>query len=107
MGNNRVLSLLSLATKAGKTSAGAFLTERAVKSGNAQIVLIASDASANTKKQFEQMCFYYKIPVFICGNKDILGHSMGKELRSVAAVTDEGFAKKMISILDKSKNKQS
>lgn len=96
----KILSLLSLATKAQKIEAGAFLSERAVKRGTAALVIVAEDASANTCRQFEQMCFYYKVPVIRCADKDTLGHAMGKELRSVTAVTDGGFARRILTIYE-------
>ena len=51
MKRNKVLSLLGLATRAGKIKSGSFLTEQAVKAGKAYLVLIAGDASENTKKK--------------------------------------------------------
>lgn len=52
MGQNRILSLIGIATKAGKTASGEFCTEKEVKSGRAALVIVAGDASANTKKNF-------------------------------------------------------
>ena len=43
--NNKVLSLLGLATKAGKIASGEFSTEKSVKSGKGFLVLVAADAS--------------------------------------------------------------
>lgn len=90
---NKTLSLIGLATKAGKTASGEFSTEKEVKSGKAKLVIVAEDASENTKKKFRNMCDYYQVPVFFYGDKDTLGHAMGKEFRASLAVTDEGFAK--------------
>lgn len=89
---NSILSMLSLATKAGKTVSGEFSTETAVKAGKACLVLIAEDASANTKKMFMNMCNYYKVPLYIFSTKLELGHCMGKEKRASMAITDDGFA---------------
>ena len=52
MNQNRALSMLGIATKAGKTVTGEFSTEKAVKEGRACLVVVASDASNNTKKKF-------------------------------------------------------
>lgn len=90
--NNNILSMISLATKAGKTVSGEFSTENAVKAGKANLVLIAGDASANTKKLFTNMCNYYKVPFYIFSTKSELGHCMGKEKRASMAITDVGFA---------------
>ncbi len=41
MKNNRVLSLIGLATKAGKTVSGEFSTEKSVKTGKGLLVIVA------------------------------------------------------------------
>lgn len=91
--SNKLLSLIGLATKAGKTASGEFCTEKEVKSGKAKLVIVAADASENTKKKFKNMCDYYQVPIFFYGDKNTLGHAMGKEFRASLAVVDEGFAK--------------
>lgn len=100
MKQNKALSLVSLATKAGKTVSGEFATEKAVKDFSAELVLVAEDASDNTKKKFKNMCDFYEVPVYFYGDKDTLGHAMGKEFRASLAVTDEGFAKGIRKHLD-------
>ena len=52
--SSKALSLVSLATKAGKTASGEFCTEKEVKTGMAELVIVAEDASANTKKKFKK-----------------------------------------------------
>ncbi len=89
MSQDKVLSLVSLATKAGKTASGEFSTEKQVKSGRAAAVIVAEDASENTKKRFRNMC---EVPVYFYSDKASLGRAMGKELRASLAVLDEGFA---------------
>ena len=49
---SKIFSSLGLATKAGKTQSGEFSTEKAVKSFRAFLVIVAEDASDNTKKMF-------------------------------------------------------
>lgn len=101
---NKTLSLISLATKAGKTASGEFSTEKEVKSGTAELVIVAADASDNTKKKFKNMCNFYEVPVYFYGDKDTLGHAMGKEFRASLAVTDTGFAKGIIKHLETEEN---
>lgn len=93
MGQNKILSLIGIATKAGKTASGEFCTEKEVKSGRAALVIVAGDASENTKKKFQNMCDFYEVPIYFYKDKDTLGHAMGKEFRASLAVLDEGFAK--------------
>ena len=97
---NKALSLLGLATKAGKTVSGEFSTEKSVKSGNGYVVRVAGDSSDNTKKKFRNMCAYYQVPLFILKeDKEMLGKAMGKEFRASAAVQDENFANALIKKL--------
>ena len=70
--NDRILSLLSLATKAGKTVGGEMLVEKAVKEGKASLVIISSEASGNTRKEE-------------------LGHFTGKKFRASVAVLGHEF----------------
>ena len=68
--NNKVLSLLGLATKAGKVASGEFSTEKSVKSGRGFLVLVADDASQNTKKKFQNMCDFYEVPIYFIADKE-------------------------------------
>ena len=96
--NNKVLSLLGLATKAGKIASAEFST---VKSGKGFLVLVAADASENTKKKFRNMCEFYEVPVYFLADKEELGKFCGKEFRASLAVQDENFAKAMLKELEK------
>ena len=97
---NRVLSLVGLATKAGRTVSGEFSTEKAVKSGEASLVIVSEEASDNTKKKFRNMCMYYEVPIYFFGTKDALGRAMGKEFRASLAVLDEGLGNALKKQLD-------
>ena len=89
---DKVLSLIGLAMKAGRCASGEMMTENETKSGRAKLVIIASDASDNTKKKFRDMCKFYRVPIYFYEDKDTLGHAMGKEFRASLAILDEGFA---------------
>lgn len=104
MKSNKVFSLLGLATKAGRVVSGEFMTEKAVKDGKARLVIAGVDASANTKKNFRNMCEFYRVPYFEYGTKEELGHAMGKEMRASLAVTDDGFAKSLKKHLEEAGN---
>lgn len=92
MKQNKVMGLIGLATKAGKTVSGEFCTEREVKSGKARLVIVAEDASENTRKKFKNMCDFYRVPVCFYQDKVTLGNAVGKEFRASLAVLDEGFS---------------
>ena len=97
--NSKVLSMLGLAAKAGKVASGEFSTEKEVKSGRAALVIVADDASDNTKKKFKNMCDFYHVPIYFYKDKDTLGHAMGKQFRASLAILDEGFAKGILKEL--------
>ena len=80
--NDKVISLLGLAERAGKIASG------------------AEDASDNTKKKFSDMCKYYQVPFACYSQKELLGHGIGKEFRASLAVLDGGFAKAIEKQLD-------
>lgn len=101
MGNHdKVLSGLSLATKAGKVVSGEFSTEKAVKEKKAYLVIVADDASDNTKKNFSNMCHYYNVPLAFYSDKITLGNAIGKEFRASLAVIDAGLATMIGNNLD-------
>ena len=97
---DKVLSLLGLSARAGKIASGEFAAETAVKSGKAAVVIVAEDASDNTKKLFHDKCSFYEVPVFDYGTKETLGHAIGKEFRASIAVLDAGLANAIISHLE-------
>lgn len=101
--SKKILSYLGLAQKAGKIAAGEFMTETAIKDKKAKLVLIAAEASENTKKKFVDSATYYNVPIYFFGDKEELGHCLGKEFRASVAVLDDGFAtamKKQMECLD-------
>ena len=104
MAQSKVLSLIGLATKAGKTVSGEFCTEKEVKSGKASLVIVADDAYDNTKKKFRNMCDFYHVPICFYRDKDTLGHAMGKQFRASLAILDQGFAKGIRESMDAEEN---
>lgn len=93
---DKALSMIGLTAKAGKVASGEFSTEKAVKAHMAHLVIIAEDASDNTKKLFRDKCSYYNVPMEIFGTKEELGHWIGKKHRASICILDEGFAKSVL-----------
>lgn len=98
--DKKVLSMFGLAARAGRIASGEFQTETAVKAGTAYLVVVAEDASENTKKLFHDKCSFYKVPVITLGTKEELGHAIGKEFRASLAILDEGFAKAVMKKIE-------
>ena len=100
---DRIYSFLGLATKAGKLVSGDDTCERMIKSGKANLVIVAEDASENTRKAFIDSCNYRDIPIRLFGLKQLLGRYTGKDNRAVMAILDSGFAERLIELIDESK----
>ncbi|MBR5468087.1 MAG: ribosomal L7Ae/L30e/S12e/Gadd45 family protein [Firmicutes bacterium] len=86
------INLLGLAKKAGKACCGSRLCEKAVKEGKAKLVIIAADASEQTKKAISDCCKYYKVTYKETSDKESIGHITGTGVCSCVAITDKGFA---------------
>ncbi|MDR7236290.1 YlxQ family RNA-binding protein [Neobacillus drentensis] len=100
MKQNQWMSLLGLANRARKIISGEELTVKQIQSGKAFLILLSADASANTTKKITDKCNSYEVPYKIVENRHLLGQAIGKEARVVVAVLDDGFAKKMVTLLD-------
>jgi len=96
---DKALSLVGLATKAGKVVSGEFMTEKSIRAGHARLVIVAMDASDNTKKKFQNACDYYRVPIYFYSDKMTLGNAIGKEYRASLGVIDDGLANEIIKYL--------
>lgn len=96
--NKKCLGMIGLAKRAGKVSTGEFICSKAVKSGEAKLVIIAENASENTKKSVINSCRFYKVKYIEAGSMSDLGKYTGSQERAVVSVNDNNFAK---AILDK------
>ena len=101
MQNNKVFSLLGIAMKGRMLANGEFQTLDAVKSGKARLVVVAEDASDNTKKLFRDKCSFYEVPIYEFGTEEDLGRAIGKGLRSAMAVGDAGLANEIAKQLER------
>lgn len=100
---DKVLSLLGLAARGRNLVSGEFSTEKAVKEEKAALVIVAEDASGNTRKLFTDKCAYRNIPLYFYADKASLGKAIGKEMRASVAVTDPQMAAGIIKHLENRK----
>lgn len=89
---NKVYGLLGLAARGRNLVSGEFATEKSIKDGKAMLVIVAEDASNNTKKRFGDKCSYYEVPIHTYGTKEELGRAIGTAERSSIALLNEGLA---------------
>jgi ribosomal protein L7Ae-like RNA K-turn-binding protein len=100
MKENQWMSLLGLANRARKIISGEELSVKEIRNGKAKLILLSADASANTTKKITDKCKSYEVPYKLVEDRHLLGRAIGKEARVVVAVLDDGFAKKLVSLLD-------
>ncbi len=98
----KAFGLIGLAKKAGRLALGEAAVKDAVRFGKAKLVIIAEDASDNTKKSITDSCKYYNVKYYITAAKDSLGHAVGNKFNAAIAVVDDGFAKSIEKCLQQS-----
>lgn len=96
MNEIKILSLLGMAKKAGKTVCGTDMTVESIRknASSVKVVITASDSSDGTVKRIVNTASYYGVDVIpLAVTKEKLGHLLGcgAEL-SVVGVKDSGFA---------------
>lgn len=93
--NAKFQGMLGLAMRAGKLAVGEGKAEDTIRSGNALLVVLSTDASDNTEKKFLNMADSHDVNVIRPCGRDTLGQILGREFAVVMAVTDSGFARQL------------
>lgn len=94
----KILNLLGLAQRARKVVTGTETVLKQVRAHQAVIVFVASDSAANTRKRFTDKCRSYDVSLTLDFTELELSSAIGQK-RSVIAVTDKGFGRKMLELL--------
>jgi len=90
--HNKMTDMIGLSAKARKCVSGETGCMQAIRTGKAKLIIISSEASENTTKQFLDKSDYRNIPFIILESEMNLGHLIGKYNRMVVAIIDEQFA---------------
>ncbi len=91
---SNAMNLLGLAARARKIATGEQVL-KSIQSQSAKLVLIAADASDNTKKKLTDKCTFYKVNYVFVDTSAELSQAIGQFNKVAVAVLDEGFAKKL------------
>ena len=95
MPNDRMLSLLGLARRAGKVQMGHDPVLESLRRGRARLVVLASDLSPHTAKGILCAARQEEIPIYTLSHSmEELSAAVGKHTGAVA-VEDSGFARKL------------
>lgn len=98
--NNQIHSLLGIAMRAGKLVSGEDATLLDLKKGKLNLVIVAEDASNNTKKLFKDKSSFRNVKYIHFSTKEGLGLSIGKDSRAVIGIKDIGFTNKIVQLMD-------
>jgi|SRR5690625_1487904 len=93
------LNLLGLAYRANKCSLGVDKIITDIQQNRAKLILIAKDCSEQTSKRITDKCKTYQIPCLRVVERESLSQAIGQTNRVAVAVLDNGFAKKLKSLI--------
>ena len=93
MSDKRVLGLLGLAARAGGLVDGSERVINAFNKNPHMIVFLATDAGENIQKKIRNKAAYYHAELNEMFTSSELSKAIGKEKRTVIAVTDKRFIK--------------
>ncbi|TCO79901.1 L7Ae/L30e/S12e/Gadd45 family ribosomal protein [Marinisporobacter balticus] len=96
---NKIFSFLGLAQRSGNLVTGEDTCIFNIKKNAVKLVIVANDASNNTKKKFQDVTGHKNVKFIIYGEKKQLSHAVGKINRTVYGIKDEAFANKLFSLI--------
>ncbi|MEX1031039.1 MAG: ribosomal L7Ae/L30e/S12e/Gadd45 family protein [Paenibacillaceae bacterium] len=100
--NPKLLSMLGLARRAGKIITGDEACMKSVRSGKARLIIVAADASENTRKKYGDKCAHYNTKLILTGDRVSIGAAIGRPEQVVIAIEDQGFASGIRTCMEKS-----
>ncbi len=94
--------LLGLARRAGAVASGTEAVRRAIRQGEARLILMAGDASGVQLDKIRTTLHDRAIPQAVLGDRDALGKALGLAPLAAVAVTKASFAERLLEELDTS-----
>lgn len=94
------LRLLGLARRAGAVAPGTEAVRRAIRAGEARLILMATDASSVQVKKIKTTLHDRSIPRAVLGDRRSLGAAIGYAQLSAVAITDRPLAERLVTELD-------
>jgi ribosomal protein L7Ae-like RNA K-turn-binding protein len=93
------LHLLGLARRAGAVAAGTQRTREALRAGLAKLVLVAGDAAEPQRRKVEVIASRRGVPRVVVADRVGLGSAVGEPPLSAVAVTEAGFAQRLLQLV--------
>lgn len=98
--NEPIYRLLGLCMKAGRLLSGSEQIKTAVKDGKGILLILAEDSSERTKEEYIRLAKLSGITWRIFGEKEKLGHAVGKDIRAAILISDSGFGMSLLQRID-------
>lgn len=89
--NRRSLNYLGIAKRSGNLICGTDMVVKSLPASKIKLIILANDASSNTKDKIIKKAFYYQIQVCEEFNSSDLSKAIGKDHIMVLAIVDEGL----------------
>ena len=102
-----VYRLLGLARRAGAVAPGTEAVRRAIRDGEARLILMAGDASRVQMDKIRTTVHDRSIPQVVLGDRSTLGAAIGMAGISAVAVTNRSLADQLIAELASSSDERS
>lgn len=99
----RMLNLLGIAQRGNRLVSGELAVEQAIRNGKAKLLLVAHDASDNTKKKYADMAKTHELQSYALFSKEELGECIGRVYRASVALSDEGLAEALVKLIEADK----
>lgn len=88
----RVTAALAMANKAGRVVSGSEKVMDALRKGGVALLILAADISEDSAAKFRALAGKSSVQIFSFADKDQLGATLGKEIRSAAALLPGALA---------------
>lgn len=100
---SKLYSMLGMGKRAGLIVLGETGCIQSIKKNKSKLIIISEDATDNTKEKIISLCKKNNVEYHIVGEKEELGHAVGKSLSSIISITDSKFSKVIADIINKNK----
>ena len=97
---NKFCTMMGFAQKSGNLFSGENTVELYMPRKKISLVIIAEDASDNTKDKFIQLATRFQVPYIVWGDREMLSHAIGKYNRAVYGISNKKFSRELRGIYD-------
>jgi ribosomal protein L7Ae-like RNA K-turn-binding protein len=93
------LRMLGLAARAGSVVPGTAQVRQMARAGRVRFVIVAADASANSREKLLPLLAARRIPFAVASDREALGQAVGRGPLSAVGITDGALAARVAELL--------